>query len=283
MKSSTAPAPLIDPDEPTLVASGLALPAEGPAIRLAAALSLLATLATTLASLALAAPLLPWQGTAALASGFGLLLAGIALATGLQIAQARLLRRLVDLHPGTYRHHSVPWRHWRLLHRLMAGALAMQRLTPFSGPPAAWLRRLGTPVGRGAVVARSVRVDDPALVEIGTDVVIDAAVHLVTASPIDGRVHLGRIRIGNDVVIGSGTVIHPGVEIGAGAVLVAGSVVMPGSRIPAGCVWGGHPARPVHQRNRPLQPDDQVVFAPQVLRIDFRPVRTDHHAAVFPA
>ena len=49
------------------------------------------------------------------------------------------------------------------------------------------------------------------------------------------------IKIGNDVVIGAGAIILPGVKIGDGAIVGAGSVVM--SDLPAGMTVIGNPAR----------------------------------------
>jgi maltose O-acetyltransferase len=51
------------------------------------------------------------------------------------------------------------------------------------------------------------------------------------------------ITIGNDVVIGAGAIILPGVKIGDGAIVGAGSVVM--SDVPAGMTVFGNPARSV--------------------------------------
>ena len=49
------------------------------------------------------------------------------------------------------------------------------------------------------------------------------------------------IRIGDDVWIGGGAIVVPGVSIGDGAVIAAGSVVT--REVPAGVLVGGNPAR----------------------------------------
>ena len=58
--------------------------------------------------------------------------------------------------------------------------------------------------------------------------------------------------VNNDVSIGSGAVILPGVTIGAGAVIGAGSVVT--KDVPAGETWYGNPARKKDESspNRPI-------------------------------
>ena len=54
------------------------------------------------------------------------------------------------------------------------------------------------------------------------------------------------IRIGNDVWLGAGTCVLPGVEIGDGAVLGANSVVT--RNVPSMEIWAGSPARKIGRR-----------------------------------
>jgi maltose O-acetyltransferase len=89
---------------------------------------------------------------------------------------------------------------------------------------------------------------DVAPIEIGDDVQIAPAVQLYTAThPLDAAVRRsGReggkpIRIGNNVWIGGGAIILPGVTIGDDAVIGAGSVVT--RDVPAGVVVVGNPAK----------------------------------------
>ncbi len=49
------------------------------------------------------------------------------------------------------------------------------------------------------------------------------------------------VRIGNDVWIGGGAIIYPGVNIGNGAVIAAGAVVT--KSVPDDVVVGGNPAK----------------------------------------
>lgn len=67
------------------------------------------------------------------------------------------------------------------------------------------------------------------------------------AAPHDGHPSSrGDVVIGNDVWIANSVIIVSGVTVGNGACLAAGSVV--GRDIPAYCVAGGNPARPLRQR-----------------------------------
>lgn len=63
-------------------------------------------------------------------------------------------------------------------------------------------------------------------------------------SPLLQRIYpitRGAIKIGDDVWIGAGSIILPGVEIGSGCVIAAGSVVR--KSIPTGSLVGGTPAK----------------------------------------
>lgn len=89
---------------------------------------------------------------------------------------------------------------------------------------------------------------DCASIVIGDHLQMGPAVQLYTAShPIDpderrsGLEAAQPIRIGNDVWIGGGAVILPGVSIGDGAVVGAGSVVT--RDVAPRCVVAGNPAR----------------------------------------
>ncbi|MFZ1502300.1 MAG: sugar O-acetyltransferase [Nitrospira sp.] len=91
---------------------------------------------------------------------------------------------------------------------------------------------------------------DCASIEIGNDVQIGPSVQLYTAQhPLDAEVRRSGlesalpIRIGNDVWIGGGSVVLPGVTIGARSVVGAGSVVV--HNVPPDSLVVGNPARMV--------------------------------------
>jgi acetyltransferase-like isoleucine patch superfamily enzyme len=100
---------------------------------------------------------------------------------------------------------------------------------------------------------RLINVDfgtEPYLVKLGNHVSVTKS-HFVTH---DGGVwvfrseqpdvdYFGRICIGNNVFIGLGSILLPGVTIGDNVVIGAGSVVA--RDIPSNCVAVGVPARPV--------------------------------------
>ena len=107
----------------------------------------------------------------------------------------------------------------------------------------------------GVVVGSNCRIysyefgTEPWLISIGDRVTLSSRVSLLTH---DGsgwlmrdesgrRYNFGRIDIGNDVFIGLGAIIMPGVRIGDNCIVGAGSVVT--KSIPSGSVVAGNPAR----------------------------------------
>jgi len=89
---------------------------------------------------------------------------------------------------------------------------------------------------------------DCAAVTIGANVLIGPGVHIYAAThPTDpavrrtGRELAAPVSIGDDVWIGGGAILCPGVSIGAGTTIAAGSVVV--RDVPAGVVVAGNPGR----------------------------------------
>jgi len=82
------------------------------------------------------------------------------------------------------------------------------------------------------------------LIEIGDRVTLAPRVHILAHDASTkrslGYTALGRVKIGNDVFVGAGTIILPGVEIGDNVVIGAGSVVS--RSIPSNSVAVGNPA-----------------------------------------
>jgi len=116
--------------------------------------------------------------------------------------------------------------------------------------PVAYARSLGVRVGKNC---RLIQVDfgsEPYLVELG-DHVSATCVHFITH---DGGVWVFRnkdpgidivapIKVGNNVFLGYGAIILPGVIIGDNVVVAAGAVVS--KNMPANSVIGGVPARKI--------------------------------------
>lgn len=103
-------------------------------------------------------------------------------------------------------------------------------------------------LGRNAFINFNCVFLDCASIEIGDNLQMGPAVQIYTAAhPLEADVrrsgleYARPIRIGNDVWIGGGTIILPGVTIGDRSVIGAGSVVV--RDVPAAKVVVGNPAR----------------------------------------
>jgi maltose O-acetyltransferase len=97
---------------------------------------------------------------------------------------------------------------------------------------------------------------DCAPIEIGDDVQIGPAVQIYTAAhPLDparrraGLEYARPVRIGNNVWIGGGAILLPGITVGDDAVIGAGSVVT--RDVPAGALVAGNPSRVMHPAGGP--------------------------------
>jgi len=85
------------------------------------------------------------------------------------------------------------------------------------------------------------------LIEIGDDVTLAPNVHILAHDASTkmylGYTRLGKVKIGNRVFIGAGSIVLPGVEIGDNVIIGAGSVVT--GDIPSGTIAVGNPAKVV--------------------------------------
>lgn len=139
---------------------------------------------------------------------------------------------------------------WQLLHWVRYGAsVHLVRVVAgslFRGTPiwTAHLRLSGARLGR-RVYVNSLSVSDYNLIQCGDDVVIGGAVHLAGHTVEGGVVKTARVRLGDNVTIGLGSVIEIGVEIGSDCQIGALSFVPKHARLPGGIIYGGVPAVPL--------------------------------------
>ncbi|WP_290371563.1 acyltransferase [uncultured Muribaculum sp.] len=81
------------------------------------------------------------------------------------------------------------------------------------------------------------------MIEIGNGCIITTGTTILSHfyNTKDGKFYSGKVRIGENVFIGTNTIIVNAVDIGNGAVIGAGSVV--NRDIPSYELWAGNPAR----------------------------------------
>jgi len=123
------------------------------------------------------------------------------------------------------------------LARVVAGTL-------FRGSPiwTAHLRLSGARLGK-QVYVNSLSVSDYNLLECGDDVVIGGAVQLSGHTVEQGILKTARVRLGDHVTVGLGSVIEIGVEIGSNCQIGALSFVPKDTNLPGDAVYAGIPAR----------------------------------------
>jgi len=132
--------------------------------------------------------------------------------------------------------------------------------------PVGYARRIGVTVGEGCLLAgltRGVFGTEPYLITVGDRVGIASGVRMIThdggafvfRNEFPNLDTVGRITIGDDVVIGMNVILLPGTTVGSYSVVGAGAVVS--GTVPPGCVYAGVPARFVctteEYRERTLQ------------------------------
>lgn len=104
----------------------------------------------------------------------------------------------------------------------------------------------GLKVGKNFKRLNNVIIDDSHtwLITIGDDVTLAPNVHILahdaSMKGLIGYTKIGLVNIGNNVFIGAGSIVLPGVTIGDNVVIGAGSVVT--SDIPSNSVAVGNPA-----------------------------------------
>ncbi len=121
-------------------------------------------------------------------------------------------------------------------------------------------------VGARLSINHSVFILGMSGITIGDNVTLAVRSMLIDSGPSESNNRKVRIsgekamiKIGNDVVIGAGAIVLPGVKIGDGAIVGAGSVVM--SDVPAGMTVIGNPARIVW-RAQPTTGDPERAKTP---------------------
>ncbi|MCY8030344.1 heptaprenylglyceryl phosphate O-acetyltransferase [Bacillus inaquosorum] len=127
--------------------------------------------------------------------------------------------------------------------------IQIARYTPFIGMKN-WLYRtfLRMKVGNQTSFALMVMPDImfPEKISVGTNTIIGYNTTILAHEYLIHEYRIGKVLIGDEVMIGANTTILPGVEIGDGAVVSAGTLVH--KDVPAGAFVGGNPMRIIYRK-----------------------------------
>jgi heptaprenylglycerol acetyltransferase len=121
----------------------------------------------------------------------------------------------------------------------------------------------GVDLGERVFISTDVIIEtmNPELVSIGNDVFLGVRSTIIAHfNDLTPKLTAGAkfsVRLGDEVWVGPGAIILPGVTIGRGAVVAAGSVVS--GNVPEMTLVQGNPARPVAYCGVPLGPNASAV------------------------
>ncbi|WP_072041952.1 Pls/PosA family non-ribosomal peptide synthetase [Nigerium massiliense] len=165
----------------------------------------------------------------------------------LPLATARLVGR--NLKEGSYPlYGSTHLRVW-----LVQRSLTLSPLPHLTGSPWAsrYLRAMGATIGTGCHIG-SAQIPLPSMVTLGDNVTIGYETHLRASEIAEGRLHIGRIVIGDTASIGANCALAGPCTVRDRSVMRAQSLLLAGESIPAGEVWAGSPAAKIKQANDPV-------------------------------
>ncbi|GGF31611.1 putative acetyltransferase YvoF [Halobacillus andaensis] len=127
--------------------------------------------------------------------------------------------------------------------------IQLARYTPFLQVKNEMYRRfLGMRVGDQTAFALMVMVDImfPEKISVGRNSVIGYNTTILAHEYLIQEYRLGKVEIGDEVLIGANSTILPGVKIGDGAVVSAGTLVH--KDVPAGSFVGGNPMNLIYTK-----------------------------------
>ncbi|BAY12278.1 acyl transferase [Calothrix sp. NIES-2098] len=111
---------------------------------------------------------------------------------------------------------------------------AILRLIP--GAFSLWLRLWGAKVGRNVYWTPGLEIADRGLLEIGDRVVMGHRVaissHVIKPRKQNLMLYVKKVKIGNDVFVGAGSILAPGVIIGDGTFLTMATNLSPNQQVP---------------------------------------------------
>jgi len=113
-----------------------------------------------------------------------------------------------------------------------------------------YLRFLGMKIGENSLVGGVIK--DPCLTEFGNNVTMGeyAIIYGHLHNYENGTITMDGVKIGNNCIIGAGSIIMPGAILEDGVKLAAGAVVTKGLVLKKGKIYGGIPAKEIRKKKK---------------------------------
>jgi acetyltransferase-like isoleucine patch superfamily enzyme len=108
-----------------------------------------------------------------------------------------------------------------------------------------YYRAMGAKMPGSVALGPRTRISDPWFLEMGENVVTGSESVILGHLGHGKELILGRVVIGDGVIVGMRSVIFPDVRIGSHARVAAGAIVIRGTVIGEGELWAGVPARKI--------------------------------------
>lgn len=104
----------------------------------------------------------------------------------------------------------------------------------------------GSNIAGSASIPSSDSVQDFYMLSVGENTVLGTGSKVIChCAPSPFQQLVGPVKIGDNVMIGAGSIIWANAKIGDGSVVTAQAVVNPGTVIPSNEIWGGIPAKKI--------------------------------------
>lgn len=134
---------------------------------------------------------------------------------------------------------------WMLIFQLYTPIRIILDIIPMRYMKIIYLRLLGLKMGENSLLGGVIR--DPCLTEIGDNVTMGgyAIVYCHMHNKAERTITFKRIKIGNNCIVGAGSIIMPGVIMEDNSVIAAGGVTTKNIVLQKNKIYGGNPAKEI--------------------------------------
>lgn len=154
--------------------------------------------------------------------------------------------------PGTYEY-RINERNslrWILVCSLYTPLRKLIEIIPIGGLKNTYYRLLGMKIGNNTLVGGVIK--DPCVTEFGDNVTMGeyAIIYGHIHNNKKGTLTIDRVKIGNNCIIGAGSIIMPGAVLEDDVSLAAGAVVVKGQVLKKGKIYAGIPAKEIKPKKK---------------------------------